>query len=88
MSSWSKEFDEPVILPEGGKPVSLRDAAEYIAALPEWEHQRQAWKRATGSLMSAADGRLPMMSAYIALLRALSQSDAAQKLTRRKPARH
>jgi hypothetical protein len=75
MSSWSKQFDEPVILPTGGQLLSLRDAGEYIASLPEREIQREAWKRATGVVMSAADGHLPILTAYIAVLRALGQSN-------------
>jgi hypothetical protein len=29
-TGWSREFDEPIALPNGRKLVILRDAAEYI----------------------------------------------------------
>jgi hypothetical protein len=83
MSNWSKQFDKPINVSNGGQLISLHDAAEYIAALPEREHRRQAWKKATGSLMSAADGRLSIMVAYIAVLRALGQSERASKPNRK-----
>ena len=31
---WSREFDEPIALPDGRELVTLRDAAEYIMDLP------------------------------------------------------
>ena len=31
-------FYDPIILPDGRKLLTLRDAAEYIAALPKAEH--------------------------------------------------
>jgi hypothetical protein len=33
-SGWSREFDEPIAVPDGGTLVTLRDAADYITALP------------------------------------------------------
>jgi hypothetical protein len=83
MSSWSKEFDEPIILPEGGCLATLRDAGDYIAALPNWKHQRQEWQRATEFLLMAVDDRMPMRIAYIALLRALRHAEPAKSRGRR-----
>ena len=34
---WSREFDEPIPLPDGRTLVTLRDAASYITALPKTE---------------------------------------------------
>jgi hypothetical protein len=34
---WSREFDEPVAVPDGGTLVTPRDAADYITALPDEE---------------------------------------------------
>jgi hypothetical protein len=36
-SGWSREFDESIELPDGNKLVTLRDAANYITALPAKE---------------------------------------------------
>jgi hypothetical protein len=34
---WSREFDDPIPLPNGRKLVTLHDAATYITALPKKE---------------------------------------------------
>ena len=31
---WSREFDEPIALPDGRELVTLREAADYIMGLP------------------------------------------------------
>ena len=37
-STYEERFYDPIILPDGRKLLTLRDAAEYIAALPKAEH--------------------------------------------------
>ena len=32
--NWSREFDEPIALPDGGELRTLLDAARYVDALP------------------------------------------------------
>jgi hypothetical protein len=34
---WSKRFDDPIPLPDGRQPATLRDVAEYVAKLPTAE---------------------------------------------------
>ena len=34
LMAWFKRFVDPIILPDGRELLTLRDAAEYIAALP------------------------------------------------------
>jgi hypothetical protein len=34
---WSREFDDPIVLPEGEKLRTLRDAATYVTGLPKKE---------------------------------------------------
>jgi hypothetical protein len=63
--SWSRQFDEPIPLPDGGE---LR----YIEALPKAKHQRPEWQTATEMLLMAAEGRGPMIFAHIAMLKALN----------------
>jgi hypothetical protein len=41
-SGWSREFDEPIALAEGGKLVTLRDAA-MRAARPGRAPQQTRW---------------------------------------------
>jgi len=35
---WSAEFEDPIVLADGRKLVTFRDAATYIAKLPKTEH--------------------------------------------------
>ncbi len=37
MTGWSRAFDDPIKLDDGCTLRTLRDAGEYIAALPETE---------------------------------------------------
>jgi hypothetical protein len=37
-SGWSRQFTEPIPLPNGRKLSTLRDAALYITKLPKAEH--------------------------------------------------
>jgi hypothetical protein len=50
---------------------TLLDAGRYIEALPRAQHNRSEWRTATKMLLMAAEGRLPVMFANVALLRAL-----------------
>jgi hypothetical protein len=34
---WSREFEDPIPLPGGRKLITLRDAADYMTALPKKE---------------------------------------------------
>ena len=35
---WFKRFYDPIVLPDGRKLLTLRDAAEYITELPKAQH--------------------------------------------------
>jgi hypothetical protein len=70
--SWSRQFDEPIPLPDGGELRTLLDAGRYIEALPKAKHQRPEWQTATEMLLMAAEGRGPMIFAHIAMLKALN----------------
>jgi hypothetical protein len=70
-SGWAREFDETIPLPDGGELRTLLDAGRYIEALPRAQHNRSEWRTATKMLLMTAEGRLPVMFANVALLRAL-----------------
>jgi hypothetical protein len=36
--SWNQQFFHPVVLPQGRKLITLRDAAQYITKRPKTEH--------------------------------------------------
>ena len=52
--TWFKRFDRPVKLPDQRSLLTLRDAAEYIAALPAAERDSARWRLALESLALAA----------------------------------
>ena len=51
--AWFKRFIDPIILPDGRKLLTYRDAAEYITALPKAE--RDAVAERNGPEMLVAD---------------------------------
>ena len=71
LMAWFKRFVDPIILPDGRELLTLRDAAEYITALPKAEHDAADWQVAMEMLLVAErDG--PEMLARIAVLKALN----------------
>jgi hypothetical protein len=87
--SWSLKFDEPIALPKGKALHTLRDADEYVAALPKKEAALQHWQLAAQCLLSAAEhGGIVMMAARIAMLRALTHGqEQPAEAPRRKAAK-
>jgi hypothetical protein len=70
--SWKSPFDDPIPLPSGGELITLRDAGEYIAALPRKEHEALHWQAAVEALILVAESGGPSMLARIGMLRALN----------------
>jgi hypothetical protein len=70
----STPFDDPIDLPDGRKLITLRDAATYIAELPEAE--RQQCQIAAQSLIDAAERQDLIMQALIDVLRAIHRNEA------------
>jgi len=69
---WSREFEDPIVLSEGRKLMTLRDAATYITKLPKAEQDLEIWQIAVERLLRAAEtggGRLKL--ARIGVLKAL-----------------
>ena len=48
---WQRKFEDPVLLPDGRKLVTLRDAGDYIANLPKKEADLAEWQAAIEALM-------------------------------------
>jgi hypothetical protein len=69
VAAWARPFDDPVLLPDGRKLVTLRDAADYIVTLPKAEQNIEAWQTAIEALIMAAEDRGPLMHARIGMLR-------------------
>jgi hypothetical protein len=70
--SWSREFDDPISLPEGRKLLTLKDAADYIMKLPKKESDLPEWQAAIEALMLCSRGG-PTMMARIGVMRALNR---------------
>ena len=69
---WHRLFDEPVQLPDGGELRTFLEAGRYLEALPKSQHEQPEWQTAIHFLLMAAEGRLPVMFAHVALLKALT----------------
>jgi hypothetical protein len=86
--SWSRAFDAPIPLPDGAEITTLREAGEYITALPAAEHNKPHWQIATQHLMAAAERGGIVMLADIALRQALThQRPRPERAPRKKPAK-
>jgi hypothetical protein len=72
--AWFKRFAAPIILPDGRELLTLRDAAEYINALPKAEHDAADWQVAMEALLLAAERGGPETLSRVAFTTALNRS--------------
>jgi hypothetical protein len=82
-----RKFFDPIILPDGRELLTLRDAAEYITALPKAEHDDADWQVAMETLLLVAERDGPEMLARIAVMKALNRHGAKVTPAPRKPAK-
>jgi hypothetical protein len=73
MADWQRTFAVPILLPDGRVLHTLRDAADYITALPEEESGLAQWQVAIEALMLVARNG-PTMLARIAFMKALNRN--------------
>ena len=72
--SWSLRFDEPIVLPDGGKLATLRDAISHLGkTIPKADHDMPAVLTAAELLTDAAERGAPIEFARIATLQALNR---------------
>jgi hypothetical protein len=72
---WASRFAEPIVLPDGKKLTSLREAiAHLINTVPAAERQKPAVLTAAGMLAGAAEDGVPIEFARIATLRAINRN--------------
>jgi hypothetical protein len=65
LASWDQQFFDAIELPNGRKLIALRDAAEYISALPDAEHglpHACAMGRGQGAATAVADTDLMIVA--------------------------
>lgn len=70
---WQRAFDEPIVLPDGQNLATLRDAANYITALPKRESASPEWQTAIKALMLVAESGGPTMLARIGVMPAITR---------------
>ena len=71
--AWFKRFYDPIILPDGRKLQTYREAAEYITALPKAEQDAAEWQMAMETLLLVAERNAPETLARIAIMKALDR---------------
>jgi len=71
--AWSRRFDDPIVLPNGRKFITLKDAADYIIALPKAEHDAPQWQAAMEALILMAENGGPTMLARVGVMRGLNR---------------
>jgi hypothetical protein len=72
--SWSLRFAEPIVLPDGRKLATLRDAMRHLAELiPEAERDMLEVPTASDLLTQAAEHDGPVEFARIATLQAINR---------------
>jgi hypothetical protein len=77
--SWSKRFAEPIVLPDGAKLQSLREAVAHLGkTIPKSDRDMPAVLIAAEMLMLAAEEGGPVEFARIATLKALNRHHARQ----------
>lgn len=76
---WTQRFDDPIVLPDGSKLRTLREAIAYLGkTVPKSERDHPAVVLAATVLSEAADGRNFVMLARSAAYRALTRNDPPQ----------
>jgi len=69
--SWSRRFEEPILLPDGRKLRTLRDAINLLAKeIPKSEHKMEKVQTAAHCVTQAAE-RGPMVFAQMGMLQAI-----------------
>ena len=71
--SWDQSIGDPVVLPNGRKLTTLRQAAHYLRRLPKDEHEHPKVRTAIEVLIQAAEGIGPVMHARIGMLQAINR---------------
>jgi hypothetical protein len=82
--SWLRKFSEPIVLPNGKKLVTLRDAIAWLAkSAPPSEHDTHEVQIAAHCVTEAAES--PLVFARIAMLQAINRNKPREFAAPRKP---
>ena len=72
--SWDRLFENPVPLPDGRVIRTLREAGEFIQALPQARQKAEEWQTACEALMLTVEHKGPTMHARMGFMAALNAS--------------
>jgi hypothetical protein len=73
-TDWSRQFEDPIPLPDGRELLTLKAAADFIMKLPKAEQKHEKWQTAIEVLIMAAEDRGPTMHARIGMIQALNRN--------------
>jgi hypothetical protein len=74
---WQRQFEDPILLANGRKLITLRDAADYITSLPKKESDLPEWQAAIEVLILCSRGG-PTMMARIGVMKALNRGQVRE----------
>jgi len=73
-SGWKRRFDEPIVLPGGGKLFMLKHAIAWLAKeIPQSEHGMKEVQTAARCVTEAAENGAPMQFARIGMMKAINR---------------
>jgi hypothetical protein len=81
MADWSRHFDAPIALPDGGELRTLLDAGRYVDKRPRSMHEREEWQLVMEVLLLAVEGREPVSLLRIALTLAVQEKRPDERAT-------
>jgi hypothetical protein len=87
LPDWSKRFEPSIPIQNGKSLRTLRDAAQYVLALPPAEQQATRWQAAASVLKMVAETGGDAMMARIGMMRALHHREQAAPFGARRHAR-
>jgi hypothetical protein len=70
---WAQKFEDRILLPDGGRLITLEDADTYIIKLPKAEHMAPEWQAAMEAPILVATHGGPTMFARIGVMQALNR---------------
>jgi hypothetical protein len=77
--SWKSKFDEPIVLPDGRKLRSLKDAIAWLAKeIPNSEHTMPKVQTAARMVTEAAENNGPMIFARMGVMQAVHRHDVQE----------
>jgi exonuclease I len=70
--SWSRRFDEPILLPDGREIRTLREVINWLAKeVPKTEHKMEKVQTAAHLVTRAAEHGGPMIFAQMGMMQAI-----------------